>query len=59
LTKTVMATYSLTARCLTEFLSTAVFVYLGNSVVANALLANTKGKGMGHGFISMGFGTLS
>ncbi|KAI8892825.1 aquaporin-like protein [Globomyces pollinis-pini] len=48
--------YSLAIRCLSEFLSTAVFICLGNGVVANELLAATKGQSMGFGFVSIGFG---
>ena len=37
--------YSLGSRCLSEFLATCTVIFLGESVLANELLAKTKGHG--------------
>ena len=43
---------NLNAKCLAEFLGTAMGIYFGDSIVANALLPNAKGQSMGFGWIS-------
>eukprot|EP00842_Homolaphlyctis_polyrhiza_P001958 jgi/Hompol1/2763/HPOL_003025-RA len=48
--------YSLGTRCTTEFLATALAIFLGDSVIANELLPGTKGHAMGFGFVAIGFG---
>ncbi|KAJ8328012.1 hypothetical protein QVD99_006258 [Batrachochytrium dendrobatidis] len=48
--------YSLATRCLTEFLGTALAIFLGDSVIANELLPLTKGHSMGFGWIATAFG---
>ncbi|KAI8910075.1 aquaporin-like protein [Entophlyctis helioformis] len=48
--------YSLGTRCMTEFLGTAMAIFLGDSVIANELLPQTKGHGMGFGWIATSFG---
>ncbi|KAI8619586.1 aquaporin-like protein [Chytriomyces sp. MP71] len=48
--------YTLTARCLTEFMGTFCAISFGDGVVANALLSSTGGNGMGAGWIAFGFG---
>lgn len=39
-----------------EALGTATAIYLAESVVANELLAKTKGRSMGWGFVAFGYG---
>ena len=41
-------------RCIAEILGTALAIWLGQSTVANELLAHTKGHGMGFGWVSFG-----
>ncbi|KAL2915165.1 hypothetical protein HK105_205271 [Polyrhizophydium stewartii] len=48
--------YSLATRCVTEFLGTAMAIFLGNSVITNELLPLTKGHGMGFGWVATAFG---
>ena len=48
--------YSLYEKTLTEFLASAMFIFLGNSVISNELLSQTKGHSVGFGFVSLGFG---
>ncbi|KAK9817882.1 hypothetical protein WJX72_003653 [[Myrmecia] bisecta] len=37
-------------------LGTCVIIFLGESVLANEVLAGTKGRGLGYGWVSFGFG---
>ena len=41
-------------RCVAEVVGTAFAIWLGQSTVANELLAHTKGHGMGFGWLSFG-----
>ncbi|KAL6763724.1 aquaporin-like protein [Haematococcus lacustris] len=47
--------YGLGRRCCAELLGTMLAIYLGNSVVANALLPGSKGQGMGFGWLAVGY----
>ena len=40
--------FSLGARCFSEFAATALMIFLGLGTLANELLAKTKGHGMGY-----------
>ena len=40
--------FSLGARCSSEFAATALMIFLGLGTLANELLAKTKGHGMGY-----------
>jgi glycerol uptake facilitator protein len=51
-----MSEYTLFEKCVTEFLSSVFFIFLGNGVIANELLSRTKGHAVGYGFVSVGFG---
>ena len=42
--------FSLGARCFSEFAATALMIFLGLGTLANELLAKTKGHGMGYAF---------
>eukprot|EP00898_Chlorokybus_atmophyticus_P008776 jgi/Chlat1/88/Chrsp1S03082 len=48
--------YSLGTRCLSEFITTCLAIYLFECVKANVNLPATKGHGMGFGFIAIGAG---
>ena len=53
--RSAMKRYAMNAcRCLAEVFGTAFAIWLGQSVVANELLAHTKGHGMGFGWVSFG-----
>ncbi len=39
--------YSLGSRCFSEFIATALMIFLGLGTLGNELLAKTKGHGMG------------
>lgn len=49
-------TYSLAAQCGSEMIASCLIIYLGESIIANELLAKTKGRAMGWGFVALGFG---
>jgi glycerol uptake facilitator protein len=51
-----MSEYTLLERCTTEYLASFTFIFLGNGVIANELLAATKGHSIGFGFVSIGYG---
>lgn len=48
--------YSLGAIFASECISTTIAIYLGESIIANEVLAGTKGRAMGWGFVALGFG---
>lgn len=49
--------YSLGAIFASECIATLLAIYLGESIIANEVLAGTKGRNMGWGFVALGFGT--
>ncbi|KAL6785021.1 hypothetical protein ACKKBG_A02105 [Auxenochlorella protothecoides x Auxenochlorella symbiontica] len=51
-----IAPYSLAAKCGSEIIATCITIYIGESILANELLAKTKGNRMGWGFVAFGFG---
>jgi glycerol uptake facilitator-like aquaporin len=48
--------YSNGAIFASEAIATCITIYLGESIIANEVLAKTKGGGMGWGFVALGFG---
>ena len=48
--------YSPAAIFASEAIAMTFTIYLGESIIANELLAATKGRAMGWGFVAFGFG---
>ncbi|CAB9503911.1 Glycerol uptake facilitator protein [Seminavis robusta] len=48
--------YPLAAKVLSEFVGTTLTILFGESIIANELLASTKGHGMGFLAVAIGFG---
>jgi glycerol uptake facilitator protein len=51
-----MMTYSLTVRCISELIGTAIMILFGNGAVANVELKGTKGYHNGWMIIAVGYG---
>lgn len=51
-----MGEYSKAAIFFSETLATCTAIYLGEAIIANEVLAATKGRAMGWGFVALGFG---
>lgn len=51
-----MSGYSSAAIFASEAIATCFAIYIGESCIANEVLAATKGRAMGWGFVALGFG---
>lgn len=51
-----VSAYSLAAECGSELIATCFVIYLGEAIIANELLAKTKGARMGWLAVAFGFG---
>lgn len=49
--------HTLLQKFLSEGLGSALVIFIGESILANNLLPNTKGHNLGFGWIAMGFGS--
>jgi glycerol uptake facilitator protein len=48
--------YPLWKQCITEFLASAFLMLMGNGIISNEVLTQTKGHSIGFGFVALGFG---